>query len=165
MKNRSRRILYISIQACAILFLGSGLATINSWLAGGAALLLAAGLAIYLHRLAAWLSALLLTVFTLAAVMGIWQNAPAVLMLMSVSFALTGWEISDVVSSNKPVENRLVEEFEKRRLIVLAGVVCSSLILAGILLLVKFTVPFAVLFAAGGIVLFSLFRLYRFFKG
>ncbi len=165
MNYRSRRIVYISIQAGAILFLGGGLASMSPWLAGGTALLLAVGLMVYLNRPTAWLSALLLIVFTLAAVMGIWQNAPPLLMLMSVSFALAGWEISDFATSNKPVENRLVEEFEKRRLIVLAGVVCSSLILAGILLLVKFTIPFAVIFAAGGIALFSLFRLYRLFKG
>lgn len=164
MNQQNRRWIFFSVQGGSILALAGGLTLADPWLGGISGILLIAAVCLYEVKSTNWLPHLLLVACTVGAALGIWMKAPALLMLGGVALALAGWELSETDQLRNNSKLPLAAEYEKRRNLILLSVVMGSLLFVGILMLVKVTIPFVFLFAAGVVILFSLFRLYRLFK-
>lgn len=165
MTRQTHRWIFLSVQMGSILVLAGGLTMVSPWLGGISCILLIAAASLYQIRYAGWLPHLLLFACTMGAALGIWLSAPVLPMIVSVTLALAGWELSEDALPRKVAMPPFTGDYEKRRILTLLAVVIGSLLLVGILMLVKVSIPFVFLFAAGVIILFSFFRLYRIFKG
>jgi hypothetical protein len=164
MTRQTRRWVFFSVQTGSILVLAGGLAAVNPWLGATYGIFLISVVGLYQVRRTGWLPHLLLFACTMGAALGIWLSAPAFLMIISAAMALAGWELSEADLQNKITMNPFTLDYEKRRILTLLAVLIGSLLLVGILILVKVSIPFVFLFAAGVVILFSIFRLYRIFR-
>jgi hypothetical protein len=159
------RINYRIFQILTVVLLSGGFALAKLWI-GAVILLLILPYWWFSQRLnRKILSGVMLVIFGGIAAFGLLSNASSYLMIGGMTTALACWELEDHIressKSSISYDTRLNEKIHQK---ILCLAFFIGLIVAEAGLLIKFTLPFGIVFLIAIVVLFCIFQLFLLFK-
>ena len=112
-----------------------------------------------------WVNYVVFGIQLCLAVSGALLGLPAYLMIASVVTALGSWDLSDLQNNpHQSAQHQLIMDFQLHRIRLLGLTIFVGLVISEFGLLINMSLPFAVLFFIGLMVLFCLYRLFKLLK-
>lgn len=165
MKKKAGNLTYIwfliNTLASSIL-LGTGYQIAGKWFANLVILLLLVLTYLSIKFNWKWAFSIFLITNSILAIVGILVGAPSFFMIAGIATTLASWELSTNQKQNREIcLHAQFDAYEKNRIRLLLFSIGSGMIVAEIVLLVQFQLPFIIIFLLAIIILFCFFQISR----